>query len=86
MTLPIPSKLNTSLKITILSLLTASLLAGCGIKGTLKTPPPVFGGESKVDPERVPTDDLDKDNENEDDFGSFDDDFDSLDEDPLADL
>ena len=30
---------------TILSLFCASLLAGCGIRGSLKTPPPLFGGE-----------------------------------------
>lgn len=80
------SKLNSSLKITILSLLMTSLLAGCGIRGSLKTPPPVFGAESKVDPERVPTEDLDK-NEGDADYDALDDDdFDDLDEDPLADL
>lgn len=63
-----------------------SLLAGCGIRGNLKTPPPVFGGDSKVDPERVPNDDLDEDEDfdplDDDDF----DDFGDLDEDPLADF
>ena len=63
----------------MLSLLMTSLLAGCGIRGPLKTPPPVFGGASKADPDRVPTDDLDKDNEDEDDF-------DNLDRDPLSDF
>lgn len=89
MTLPALSKLNSSLKITILSLLMTSVLAGCGIRGSLKTPPPLFGGESKVDPERVPTEDLDK-NEGDEDYDSLDDDdfddLDDLDEDPLADL
>jgi len=86
MTLPGPSKLNASFKMTILSLLMTSLLAGCGIRGSLKTPPPVFGGESKVDPERIATDDLDSENDDED-YDTLDDgDFDSLDEDPLVDL
>ena len=80
------SKLKPTLKMTILSLLMTSVLAGCGIRGTLNTPPPVFGGDAKVDPNRVPTEDLDKDDEAEDydslDNGSFD----SLDEDPLVDL
>jgi len=44
------------------------LLSGCGIRGSLKTPPPVFGGETKVDPERVPDQDLDKDDDDEDLF------------------
>ncbi len=83
---PTPSKLSLSLKMTILSLLMTSLLAGCGIRGNLKTPPPVFGGDSKVDPERVPNDDLDEDEDfdplDDDDF----DDFGDLDEDPLADF
>jgi len=80
------SKLKPSLKMTILSLLMTSLLAGCGIRGSLKTPPPVFGGDSKVDPERVPTEDLDKDDANRD-YDSFEDDeSEFLDEDPLADL
>ena len=74
-----PSKFSISLKMTMLSLLMTSLLAGCGIRGPLKTPPPVFGGASKADPDRVPTDDLDKDNEDEDDF-------DNLDRDPLSDF
>ena len=79
MTLPIPSKLNSSLKMTILSLLMTGLLSGCGIRGDLKIPPPVFGGDSKVDPERVPTDDLGTDDKDENDL-------DLLDESPLADL
>lgn len=62
---------------TILSLFVAGLLSGCGIRGSLKTPPPVFGGDAKVDPDRVPTDDLDKDTEDEDDL--FDIDVDSQD-------
>ena len=74
-----PSKFSISLKMTMLSLLMTSLLAGCGIRGPLKTPPPVFGGASKADPDRVPTGDLDKDNEDEDDF-------DDLDRDPLSDF
>lgn len=86
------SKLSPGLKMTILSLLMTSLLAGCGIRGNLKTPPPVFGSDSKVDPQRVRTKDLDKGDKTEDydslDDGGFedDDDFESFDEDPLADL
>ena len=49
-----------------------SLLAGCGIKGPLKTPPPIFGGSAKVNPERVPTEDLDTD-EDQDDYDDLDD-------------
>lgn len=79
MTRPSPSKLSVSIKMTILSLLMTSLLSACGIRGDLKTPPPVFGGSSKVDPERVPTEDLDEKDEDEDDL-------DLLDEDPLADF
>lgn len=68
MTFPNPSKLNLSLKMTILSLLMASLLAGCGIRGQLKTPPPLFGGEKTVDAERVPTEDLDAENKENDEL------------------
>ena len=80
MTLHIPSKLNVSLKMTILSLLMTSLLAGCGIRGSLKTPPPLFGGDAKVDQDRVPTEDLDKQNKDDED------DDDLLDTDRLADF
>ena len=69
------NKFNISIKMTMLSLLMTSLLAGCGIRGTLKTPPPLLGGTSKVDPERVPTEDLDKQDEDE---------LDNLDRDPLS--
>jgi len=62
------SNQNARLKITMLSLLMVGLLSGCGIRGSLKTPPPVFGGETKVDPERVPDQDLDKDDDDEDLF------------------
>ena len=59
---------------TIWSLLTAGLLTGCGVQGGLKTPPPVFGEASKVDPNRVPTKDLDKnEDDNEDEYGVSDD-------------
>lgn len=89
-----PSKFNFSLKMTMLSLLMTSLLAGCGIRGTLKTPPPAFGSASKVNPNRVPSSDLDKqdDAEDADDFedgfedGFEDDDYDDLDHDPLSDF
>ena len=61
------SKMNSGFKITIMSLFTASLIAGCGIRGNLKTPPPVFGGASKANPERVPTEDLDNDDTQDED-------------------
>lgn len=48
------SKQRPCIKMTILSLLAVGLLSGCGIRGTLKTPPPIFGGDTKVDPDRVP--------------------------------
>ena len=69
MTLHKHNKLNISLKMTMLSLLMTSLLAGCGIQGSLKTPPPIFGGDKNVNPERVPTEDLDKDENDEDEYG-----------------
>jgi len=75
------SKQNTMIIMTILSLLMASLLSGCGIRGTLNTPPPLFGGDTKVDPEQVPTDDLNSENLDEEE-----EDLDSIDRDPLADL
>jgi len=75
------SKQNTMIIMTILSLLMVSLLSGCGIRGTLKTPPPLFGGDTKVDPEQVPTDDL-----NSEDLDEEEEDLDSVDRDPLADL
>lgn len=62
------NKYIANIKMTMLSLLGIALLSGCGIRGTLKTPPPVFGGDSKVDPERVPTEDLDSDQDEDDDF------------------
>ena len=53
----------------MLSLLAAVLLMGCGIRGSLATPPPVFGGDAKVDPDRIPNEDLDKGkNDDEDPF------------------
>lgn len=62
---------------TILSLFMVSLLSGCGIRGQLQVPPPVFGGDTNVDPERVPTGDFESENE---------DGLDGLDQDPLANL
>lgn len=79
MTLTSLSKQNTMFIMTILSLLMVSLLSGCGIRGSLQVPPPVFGGETKVDSERVPTEDFESDEDDEDDLGD-------LDQDPLADL
>ena len=81
-----PSKFNFSLKMTMLSLLMTSLLAGCGIRGTLKTPPPAFGSASKVDPNRVPSSDLDKQDADDFEDGFEDDDYDDLDHDPLSDF
>lgn len=85
MILPSPSKIQLSLKMTILSLLMTSLLAGCGIRGDLKAPPPVFGGDSKVDPKRVPADDLDAKDGDDEAYDSLDD-LESFDQDPLADF
>lgn len=73
MTRPSLSKPSANLKMTMLSLLITSLLAGCGIQGSLKTPPPVFGAGTKVVPERVPTEDLDKDDDDENEYGELDD-------------
>lgn len=51
-------KLNPSLHIIITTGLCAALLAGCGIRGGLKSPPPLFGGTD--DPTReAPTVDTD---------------------------
>lgn len=60
------SKQSASLKMTILSLLMMSVLSGCGIRGSLKTPPPIFGSDTKVDAERVPTEDFDEEGQDED--------------------
>ena len=86
--MPSRNKLNPVLKLTVASGLLAMMLAGCGIRGDLKVPPPIFG-ESQVDPDRVPNEDLDK----EDDFDSddpLDDNFidvdqNSIDDDPFED-
>ena len=56
------NKLLPIIKLTVVSGLAAALLSGCGIRGSLKVPPPVFGS-GDVNPERVPTDDLDKKDE-----------------------
>ena len=62
------SKQNAHLKMTMLSLLAVSLLSGCGIRGSLKTPPPLFGGDAKVDEDRVPNEDLDNEPEIDDEI------------------
>ncbi len=62
------SKPFACLKMTILSLFLAGILAGCGIRGQLKTPPPLFGGDAKVDQSRIPKEDLDKREDEEDEF------------------
>ena len=67
------SKKTLSFKMTILSLLVTGLLSGCGIKGSLKTPPPIFGGQAKVNPDRVPTEDLDTNDDTDDDYTDLDD-------------
>ena len=66
MTNPSLNKLNCSLKMIILSLFGASLLAGCGIRGDLKAPPPLFGGGSTVDSDRIPTGNLDNKTDDDD--------------------
>lgn len=62
------SKQSVHLKMTILSLLMVGLLSGCGIRGPLKTPPPLFGGDKQVDPERIPDEDFDKKKDEDDDL------------------
>jgi len=56
------SKYFTSIKMTILSLLAVGLLTGCGIQGSLKPPPPIFGGDAQVDPNQASDGDLDNQN------------------------
>ena len=53
---------------TILSLFITGLLTGCGVRGPLKTPPPLFGGDAKVDANNAPTEDLDTLDDEEDEF------------------
>jgi len=78
------NKLSLIIKLTVMSGLTASLLSGCGIRGSLKVPPPVFGSGT-VNPDRVPTKDLDtKDTVDPDDL--LDQDFGDPDEDDLSTL
>jgi len=61
------SKHFSAIKMTILSLFAVSLLAGCGIRGPLQTPPPLFGGETTVDEKsRVPNKDLDQSTDDDD--------------------
>ena len=62
------SKPFACLKMKILSPFMLGLLAGCGIRGPLKTPPPLFGDEAKVDENRIPKEDLDKREDEEDDY------------------
>lgn len=80
------SRQSAGVIITMLSLLTVGLLSGCGIRGDLQTPPPLFG-DTSVDPERVPGKDFDKKDVEDDelfiDDGSFVDD--PLVDDPAAD-
>lgn len=62
------NKLLLMIKLTVVSGLSATLLSGCGIRGALKVPPPVFGS-GNVNPDRVPTKDLDtKDTPDPDDL------------------
>ena len=62
------SKPFPCIKMTILSLFITGVLAGCGIRGPLETPPPLFGGQAKVDQSRMPNEDLDKREDEEDAF------------------
>jgi len=48
------------LKLTVTSGLCLAVLTGCGIRGQLKTPPPLFGSKT-ADDNRIPTQDLDID-------------------------
>jgi len=62
------SKRFACLKMTMLSLFVTFTLSGCGIRGPLKTPPPLFGGAAKVDQSKVPNEDLDDLDADEDDY------------------
>ena len=62
------SKRFAVLKMTILSLFVTMTLAGCGIKGPLKTPPPLFGGDAKADQDAVSNEDLDTAEDSDDGF------------------
>jgi len=57
---------------TILSLFTLGLLSGCGIRAPLKTPPPLFGSEAKVDENRAPNENADTTNDDEDGYINLD--------------
>lgn len=62
------SKQSALVKMTMLSLLMVGLLSGCGIRGSLKTPPPLFGGDKQADPERIPDEDFDRKEDEDDDL------------------
>jgi len=79
------SNLLSLLKLTVTSGLCVAVLGGCGIRGKLNVPPPLFGSE-KSDDARIPTEDLDIDDKPDPDelldqeFGDpEDDDFSDLD-------
>ena len=84
-----PIKLNPTLKLTVASGLAAAILSGCGIRGDLKVPPPLFG-EGNVDPERVPTKDLDREDRPDPndllDQDFLDSDGEGLDDDPFSEI
>ena len=42
-------------KLIIVSILSSVLLVGCGIKGNLKTPPPIWGKQKVEPPKKVDT-------------------------------
>lgn len=44
------SRLKT---ISVIALLMTSLLAGCGLRGDLKTPPPIFGEDKRTDEQKA---------------------------------
>lgn len=48
-------------KYIILSLLISVALLGCGVTGSLKTPPPLFGDKTKVPVEQAEADTRDDD-------------------------
>ena len=63
-----PSKSFDCIKMTMLSLFIAGALAGCGIRGPLKTPPPLFGGDAKVNQDTPSNQDSDSLEDEDDDY------------------
>jgi len=43
-------------KLTLAAIVSAFVLGACGVKGNLKTPPPIWGEKSKQEPADKPQD------------------------------